>query len=142
LIEFFIDLHNSHKSNPDFKPIEAESLEQLNAFVENHLYIMEMVFKLIWDIEKDWQIDPINIKAHLINQLPKNLDYPINEYSFLLFGGFNRLDGLLITPDIYQQNLNNLPSSKRLNNVLENKIIDFFISSHMNIEARISPDGH
>jgi len=142
LLEFYIELHNSYKFEAGFKPIETELLEQLNASIDNHLYVMKQAFKLIWDIEKDWGIDPISVLPGLQEQLPDDLDYPINQYCFLLFGGFNRLDGLFIIPDVYKQNINNSCSSKNFNHALESKIINLFILNHKNIESRLSINGH
>ena len=142
LLEFFISLHNSHQSEDDFEPIKPELLDQLNQSIANHLHIMQTVFKLIWDIEKDWGLNPIHVIPHLQGQLPSNLDYPINKYSILLFGGFNRLDGLFITPDIYEKNLKNMRNGKSLNHLLEAKIVDFFVSNHVNIEKTLSANGH
>ena len=92
--------------------------------------ILELQFKLIWDIEKDWGINPIDLhpelRQHLLN---KGHHYPIYEDAWdMLLGDHYGL--LKIKPETYKSLLT-LENMKKFDQVLESKIISYYLNNYI-----------
>jgi len=138
MIEFFIQL--ADQSNNKLK---KEQLQQLNNIMSSHLLIMKKVFKLIWDIEKSWQIDPLSIHTQLQSRmLNKGRSYPVYDDCSYLFSNNTSLDGIKIPLNVYYQHLQKSVALKNFDYKLEDEIIRFFIDYHVDIKKRKPSTGH
>ena len=132
MFEFFINL--AKKSNI---PINSKELQRIDNIISNHLFVMEHAFKLIWDIEKDWQIDPLSINPEWQSSLrAKGYDYPVYEDCLFLFADNYTLEGIKISLELYKHKLYS-HGLKQFDYRLETKIIQFFINHHAAINNRL-----
>ena len=139
MLEFFM-IQPAVKYNGE---LNKQQSQQLNNIMSNHLYIMETVFKLIWDIEKSWQIDPLSIHPELELRIrSKGHSYPIYDNCSYLFVNNASLDGIKIPLHVYYQNVQKICVPKNFDYNLEDKIIQFFINYHNTIKNRKSAAGY
>ena len=138
MLEFFIQFANNNSKCK----ISDQYLQDMNNIIINHLSIMGQVFKLIWDIEKDWNIDPLSVRPECqLHLKKKGHSYPIYDDYFYLFANNSTIDGIKIPLQVYKQKSDsNTP--KTFNRNLEEKLIQFLIDNHGAIKSRKAASGY